>query len=211
MPEPTARTALRDQIIETLVAHARRETREKGIKLSPFTAATIRANAEARADAVLPVFEAETAALRERVETAERDVKREKAAHRMATQHAANADAREAEAEAEAARTQARYATERAARLREQAERLETERQRDEYRERFTNQMTAATELTDTLREAERQRDEALAAVRRVRDLHSPEDDPRRTRDCKGCRTVATFTHYEDCKTLAALDKPEGT
>jgi hypothetical protein len=55
-------------------------------------------------------------------------------------------------------------------------------------------------------------RDEYLkAAIDRVRALHSPEEDPRRVRDCKGCRTVATFTPYEECRTLAALAPPETT
>jgi hypothetical protein len=52
--------------------------------------------------------------------------------------------------------------------------------------------------------------EQAEATVERVRALHSPEEDPRRTRDCKGCRTVATYTPYEDCKTLAALDASGG-
>lgn len=103
-----------------------------------------RAQVLAAADAVLPVVEAETARAEQRYkglaeglqielraaikaqgeaerqrDEALREAKHEKAAHRMASQHAYDADAREAEADAEAARTEARYATERAARLRE--------------------------------------------------------------------------------------------
>ena len=47
--------------------------------------------------------------------------------------------------------------------LRQRAE--EAERERDDYRQRFANQMTAATELTTTLREAERKLQQALEAI----------------------------------------------
>lgn len=64
--------------------------------------------------------------------------------------------------------------------------------------------------LLSTLAKARTERDEAREQVKRVRELHSPEEDPRRVRDCKGCRTHVTFVPYEDCKTLAALDGTEG-
>jgi hypothetical protein len=68
--------ALRDQIAEALVKHACRESREKGIKLSSFLETVIRAGAESRADAVMPVVTAALTAARD--ETARQHQRAEK-------------------------------------------------------------------------------------------------------------------------------------
>ena len=107
--------------------------------------------------------------------------------------------------------------------LRQRAE--EAERERDDYRQRFANQMTAATELTTTLREAERKLQQALeaiaderrgrlaaeAAARRAREVHRRHDCTRHVLPgtpapcaneglCVGC--AAPWP----CPTVAALD-----
>jgi len=136
MPEPTS--DLRERLAEALqrhtVATALPTPFPPDLPETPWLENARRVN-EARADAVLSVVEAETAALRQRAE--------------------------------------------------------EAERERDDYRQRFANQMTAATELTTTLREAERKLQQALeaiaderrgrlaaeAAVRRVREMAENEEE----------------------------------
>lgn len=73
----------------------------------------------------------------------------------------------------------------------------QAERERDDYRARFTNQMAAATDLIEKLRQAE-------AAIQRVRDLHHDEDGC-----CSACMDVAESSVASPCPTLAALDQPE--
>lgn len=67
-----------------------------------------------------------------------------------------------------------------------------------------------ADELAGRLQEAERQRDEALAAVQRVRELHV-RNVP--TGDCEHCseRDYPDYAVPWPCPTIAALDQPEGT
>lgn len=75
----------------------------------------------------------------------------------------------------------------------------QAERERDEYRERFTNQITAGSELVEKLQQAE-------AAVRRVRGVHNG-GSAENTVLCVACCEVLP------CPTLRALDaeQPEET
>ena len=115
-PDRTPTADLRERLAEALTREHYRRARER-------IEASLEEHCAAFADAVLPVFEAETAALRRRIEEVEDQ--RDQA---LAWQDTA-------------------------------------ERERDDYRQRFANQMTAATELTTTLREAERKLQQALEAI----------------------------------------------
>lgn len=63
----------------------------------------------------------------------------------------------------------------------------------------------ATPPTTDEWNVMVRQRDEATAAVARVRELHSSEDKGWGELLCKGCATEVTFTYWP-CKTIRALD-----
>jgi TnpA family transposase len=120
MTDRTPTGDLRERLREALIATASQQAHEKGIKLSTFTKTTIRANAEALADAVLHVVEHDILAAE--VDTAQRmqaDIDRER-------QRA------------------------------EEAERLAA---------RYRMQVDDPDSLLTALDEAERQRDEAVAAL----------------------------------------------
>jgi hypothetical protein len=58
---------------------------------------------------------------------------------------------------------------------------------------------------SDDMADLRAERDRLAEQVQRVRDLHSVHMRAG-MKTCAGCATSATFTYYEQCKTLAALD-----
>lgn len=142
----------------TLAADAiRRYDWDTGLSANPDVSKHQRREAAAVLAAVLPVVEAETAALRQR------------AGHWKAVATSATAD------------------------FSEQRERAEqAERERDDYHQRFANQMAAGSELVEKLQQAE-------AAVRRVRGVHNGGSAENAVL-CVACYEVLP------CPTLRALD-----
>lgn len=149
----------------TLAADAiRRYDWDTGLSANPDVSKHQRREAAAVLAAVLPVFEAETAALLRRAETGERSAA------------AWQADARLFDENSDYWRKRAEVA----------------ERERDDYHQRFANQMAAGSELVEKLQQAE-------AAVRRVRGVHNGGSAENAVL-CVACCEVLP------CPTLRALD-----